>query len=54
MAERIQKDQRRPKQTVAAVGTSLGLPWSSSDYIPPAGVETEELVQEDKSSSENE
>jgi len=54
MAERRQEDQRRPKQTVAAVGTSLGPPWSSSDEIPPPGVEAEELVQEDKSSSENE
>jgi len=27
MAERPQEDQRRPKQTVAAVGTSLGPPW---------------------------
>jgi len=49
-----QEDQRRPKQTVAAVGTSLGPPWSSSDDTPPPGVEAEELVQEDKSSSENE
>jgi len=54
MAERPQEDQRRPKQTVAAVGTSLGPPWSSSDDTPPPGVEAEELVQEDKSSSENE
>jgi len=54
MAERPQEDQRRPKQTVAAVGTSLGPPWSSSDDTPPPGVEAEELVQEDRSSSENE
>ena len=54
MAERPQEDQRRPKQTVAAVGTSLGPPWSSSDDTPPPGVEAEELVQEDNSSSENE
>ena len=54
MAELPQEDQRRPKHTVAAVGTSLGPPWSSSDDTPPPGVEAEELVQEDKSSSENE
>jgi len=54
MAERPQEDQRRPKQTVAAVGTFLGPPWSSSDDTPPRRVEAEELVQEDKSSSENE
>ena len=54
MAERPQKDQRRPKQTVAAVGTSLGPPWSSSDDTPPPGVEAEELVQRDQPSSENE
>jgi len=53
MAERRQEDQRRPEQTVAAVGTSLGPPWSSSDDTPPPGVEAEGLVQEDKSSSEN-
>jgi len=53
MAERLQEDQRRPKQTVAAVGTSLEPPWSSLDDTPPPGVEAEELVQEDKSSSEN-
>jgi len=54
MAESPQEDQRRPKQTVAAVGTSLGPPRSSSDDTPPPGVEAEELVGEDKSSSENE
>jgi len=53
-AERPQKDQRRPTQTVAAVGTSLGPPWSSSDDNPPPRVEAEELDQENKSSSENE
>jgi len=46
--------EERPKQTVAAVGTSLGPPWSSSDDTPPPGVEAEELVQEDKSSWEKE
>jgi len=54
MAERPQEDQRRPMQTVATVGTSLGPPWSSSDDALPPGVEAEELVQEDKSYSENE
>ena len=54
MADRPQEDQRRPKQTVAAVGTSLGPPWSSPVDTPSPGVEAEELVQEDKSSSENE
>ena len=54
MAERPQEDQRLPKQTVAAVGTSLGPPWSSSDDAVPPGVEAEGLVQEDKSSSEKE
>ena len=54
MAERPQEDQRRPKQTVAAVGTSLGRLWLSWDDTPPPGVEAEELVQEDTSSSENE
>jgi len=54
MAERPQEDQRRPKQTIAAVGTSLRPPWSSSDDTPPPGVEAEELVKEEKSSSENE
>jgi len=54
MAERPQEEQRRPKQTVEAVGTSLGPPWSSSDDTPPPRVVAEELVQEDKSSSENE
>jgi len=53
-AERPQEDQRRQKKTVAAVSTSLGPPWSSSDDAPPPGVEAEELVPEDKSSSENE
>jgi len=53
MAERPEEYQPRPKQTVAAVRTSLGPPWSSSDDTPPPGVEAEELVQEDKSSSEN-
>jgi len=46
MAERPQDDQRRPKQTFAAVGTSLGPPWSSSDDTPPPGVEAEALVQD--------
>jgi len=50
MAGRPKGDQRRPNQTVAAVGTSLGPPSSSSDDTPPLGVEAEELVQEDKSS----
>jgi len=54
MAERPQEDQRRPKQTVAAVGTILGPSWSSSGDAAPPGVEAEELVQEDKSSSESE
>jgi len=54
MAERPQEDQRRPNQTVAAVATSPGPPWSSSDDTPSPGVEAEELVQEDKSSSEKE
>jgi len=54
MAERPQVDQRHPKQAVAAVGTSLGPPWSSSDDTPPPGVEAEERFEEDKSSSENE
>jgi len=54
IAERPQEDQRRSKQTVAAVGTSLGPPWSFSDDAPPPGVEAEELVEEDKSSAENE
>jgi len=53
-AERPQEDQRRFKQTVAAVGASLGPPWSSSEDTPPPGVEAEELVQEDMSSSEKE
>jgi len=51
MEEYPQEDQRFPKKTVAAVGTSLGPPWSSSDDAPPPEVEAEELVQEDKSSS---
>jgi len=54
MEERLQEDQRRPKKEVAAVGTSLGPPWSSSDDTAPPGVEAEELVEEDKSSAENE
>ena len=54
MAERPQEAQRRPKQTVAAVVTNLGPPWASLDDTPPPGVEAEELVQKDKSSSENE
>jgi len=54
MAECPQEDQRRLKQTAAAVGTSLGPLWTSSDDTPPTGVEAEELVQEDKSSSEKE
>jgi len=54
MAEHPQEDQSRAKQTVAAVGTSLGPPWSSSNDTPPPGVEAEELVEEEKSSSENE
>ena len=53
MAERPQEDHRRPKQTLAAVGTSLGPPWSSSDDTPPPGVEAKELVEEEKSCSEN-
>jgi len=53
MAERPQEDQCRRKHTVAAVGTSLRPPWSSSDDTPTPGVEAEELVQEDKCSSEN-
>ena len=39
MEECPPEDQRRPKKTVAAVGTSLGPPWSSSDDTPPPGVE---------------
>jgi len=54
MAECPQEDLRLPTQTVAAAGTSLGPPWPSSDNTPPAGVEAEELVQEDKSSSRKE
>jgi len=54
MAERLQEDQSRPKQTVAAVGTSLGPPWSSSGDTSPPGLEAEELLPEDESSSENE
>jgi len=54
MVERPQEDQRHPKKTVAAVGASLGPPSLSSDETPPPGVEAEELVEEDKSSSENE
>jgi len=53
MAEHPQGDPRRPKKAIAAVGTSLGSPWSSSDDTPPPGVEAEELVEENKSSSEN-
>jgi len=54
MAERPQEDHRCPKQTLAAVGISLGPPWSSSDDTPPPGVEAKELVEKEKSSSENE
>jgi len=43
MAERPQEDQRCPKQEVAAVGTSLGLPWSPSNDTPAPGVEAEDL-----------
>jgi len=54
MTERPQEGRSRPKQTEAAIGSSLGPPWTSSDDTPPPGVEAEDLVQEDKSSSENE
>jgi len=54
IAERPQGDQRRPKQAVAAVGTSLGPPSSSPDDTTPPRVEAEEPVEEDKFSSEDE
>jgi len=54
MVERPQEHQRRPKRKLAAVVTSLGLPWSSSDDTPPPGVETGDLIEEGKSSSEKE
>jgi len=54
MEQRPQEDQCRPKQAVAAEGTSRGPPWSSFDDTSPPGVEAEELVEEDNSSSENE
>jgi len=54
MAKRLQEDQRHPKQAVAAVGTRLKPSWSSLDDTPPPGVEAEELVDVDKSCSENE
>lgn len=54
MVARPQEDQRGPKQTVAAVGTNLSPPLSSSDDNPPAGEEVEEMVAEEKSSAEKE
>ena len=45
MAGRPQEDHRRPKQDVAAVYTSLGPPWSSSEDTPPPWVEAEDLVE---------
>ena len=54
MADFSQEDQRRPKNALAAVGTRLGPSWSSSDKTLPPSVKAEELVEEDKSSSENE
>jgi len=54
MAERPRGDPRHPKQAVAAVDTSLDPPWSSSDDTPPPGVDVDELVEEDESSSEKE
>ena len=53
MTDCPQEYQRHPKQKVAAVRTSLRPPWSSSDDTLPPGVEAEDLVQEDRSSSEN-
>jgi len=52
MAKRPPEDQCRPKKTVTAVGTILGLSWSSSDDTPHPGVEAEDLFLEDKSSLE--
>jgi len=54
MSERLQENQRRPKQTGAASGTGIGLPRLSLDDTPPSGVEAEDLIEEDKSSSKNE
>jgi len=54
MAKRAEADPRNLKQAVAAIGTSLGPPWSSSDDAPPQGVKAEELVEENKFYSENE
>jgi len=44
MAERPPEYQRRPQQKVAAVGTSVRPPWSSSDDTLPPRVEAEDLV----------
>jgi len=41
MTERYHWDKLRPREAVAAVGTSLGPPSSSQDEKPPPGVKAE-------------